>query len=134
MARGTVRTTNSNQTGNVGVGTTLNQPSGSQVGPITTKQPAGTPLGVTLTGTLTDNANPQGTPINFIQPFGIELGIVVGVKVLYNTVTVNGQVIANCVRLLQRGEILTINPTDDSGLLLDHSSGSTIPYYMAYCN
>jgi len=129
MAKGTIKTTGSQQTGITGVGITLTPPGGGPpVGSGGFGQGTGTPAGLTLTGTLQDDAT--GAIVNFIQPFGIELGLAVGCKVVYYTAS-NGT--ANSVRLLHKGEIQTINPTNDGGTLLDKATGNTIDFAMALC-
>jgi hypothetical protein len=60
------------------------------------------------------------------------MGIAVGVKVMYNTVNTSGGVVANMVRLLEKGEILTINQDDTTGTLVDKASGSIIPFAMEF--
>ena len=128
MAKGTVKGINTGMQGGTStVGVTVTQSGGSQVGPTGFGQPSSNPPGQIMIGTIEDASNPQ-LSVNFSQAFGAELGLVAGVKVNYNTVTVGGQVIANCVRLLQRGEILTINADDTTGTLKDRALGTTIPF------
>ena len=97
-----------------------------------TSQGTTNPPGQTVVGIIQDlqtNAEYQ-----FTQAFGAELGIAVGVKVEYNTVTVGGVVYANSLRLVHRGEILTINATDDGGTLLNKANGQTIPFAQTYAS
>jgi|GEM_PF-1747679 hypothetical protein len=147
MGKAIVKSTNQQQNGSSSVSTTLTV-SGSSgpviVGPTTSPQPVagsggfGTnpPPTQTVTGVLQDADT--GAFINFIQPFGIQLGIAVGVKVNYATVTISGQPIANSLRLLQRGEIMSIDTSGDAnndsvGTLLDKATGNVIPFAMPYC-
>jgi hypothetical protein len=88
--------------------------------------------GTLMTGTLTDVASKQD--FRFEQPLGSEEGIMVGSKVSYNTVTAGGAVVANSVKLLEKGIIQSLNTTDDGGTMLDKGSGATIPFLQNYCN
>lgn len=97
----------------------------------TTSYEGTNPVGSIVTGQITDSQS--GADINFAQPFGAEIGLVDGVKVSYNTVTVNGQVMANCVKLLERGVIQTINSTNDGGTLLDRATKQIITFSQLYC-
>jgi hypothetical protein len=147
MGKAIVKSTNQQQNGSSSVSTTITV-SGSggavNIGPANSSQPVsgsgafGTPLppSQTVTGTLQDIDS--GAIINFIQPFGIQLGIVAGAKVNYVSITVAGQAVANSVRLLQRGEIMSIDTSGDAnndsiGTLLDRATGNIIPFAMAYC-
>ena len=97
----------------------------------TTSYEATTPVGNVVTGQITDSQS--GADVNFEQMLGIEIGLENGVKVSYNVVTVNGQQIANCVKLLERGVIQTIKATNDGGTLLDKATKQIIPFAQLYC-
>jgi hypothetical protein len=118
------------QGGSSGVSTVVTPPGGSALNPVGITQPSSVPPGTTMSGVIQDIATQQ--TYSFTQPFGAELGLVVGAKVNYTTVNISGNNVANSLRLLQRGEILTINADDASGTLLDHANGSTIPWAMVY--
>jgi hypothetical protein len=90
------------------------------------------PAGQVITGTLDDNSNPAVT-YNFMQPYGAELGLAVGVKVNFNFITVNGQPIATTVTLLEKGVIESINATNDGGTLKDRALKTSIPFAQLYC-
>lgn len=122
MARGKVITSSNPTAGTTTVNTTVTATNATG----TTTQGITSPPGQVLTGTLQDLQTNE--IINFAQSFGAELGIVVGSKVSYSTVTVNGAVIANIVELSHRGEINSINITDDGGMLLDKASKTIIPF------
>ncbi len=93
---------------------------------------ASSPVGQVLTGTIQDIADPT-LEYNFEQPLGTELGIVVGLKVNYNTVVVNGKTVVNMIRLIEKGMIESINATNDGGVLLDRSTKLSIPFAHMYC-
>lgn len=97
----------------------------------TTSYDATTPVGNSVKGQITDSQT--GADINFVQSLGMEIGLENGVKVSYNVVTVNGAQIANCVKLLERGVIQTINATNDGGTLLDKATKKVIPFAQEYC-
>lgn len=93
---------------------------------------ATTPVGSVISGQITDSQS--GEVINFSQTFGAEIGLENGVKVTYDIVTVDGiGKVANCVKLLERGEIQTINATNDGGTLLDKATKAIIPFSQLYC-
>jgi hypothetical protein len=133
MAKGIVKGINTGMQGSttsVGITTT---PSVGGGGSSSINQPSSNPPGQIMTGTIEDAANPQ-LNISFSQAYGAEMGLAANVKVNYVTVTVGGQLIANTVRLLQRGEIMSINADDTTGTLLDRSNGNTIPFAQTYAN
>ncbi|HTB06815.1 MAG TPA: hypothetical protein VK806_07660 [Bacteroidia bacterium] len=134
MAKGIVKgVTAGQQSGSTIVGTTTSTGGGPTVGPVTTSQGSSNPPGQIMTGTIQDSTNAQ-LIVNFAQAYGAALGLDTNVKVNYVTVTVGGQVIANSVRLLQRGEIMSINDDDTTGTLLDKATGNTIPFAQTYAN
>jgi hypothetical protein len=90
------------------------------------------PLTSYLFGTIEDSSAPQGTPIPFIQPFGQQMGIGNRDKVNFETVTINGLTIANGVRLLAKGTIVSINAGNDGGILFDKAMQMNIPFYHPY--
>lgn len=108
--------------GGTGVGVTVSATGATG----STSQGITTPPGQVLTGTIQDIQT--NTVINFSQAFGAEIGLQVGSKVNYTTVTCGGQTVANVLKLLHKGEIVTINATDDGGTLLNKASGLTIPF------
>jgi hypothetical protein len=129
MGKGKVIGINTGQQGGTtGISTTVTPPGGGGLGGSFT-QPSSTPPGTVMIGTIQDAANPQ-LNVTFTQPFGAELGLVIGAKVNYQTVTINGQLLANSVRLLQRGEVLTLDPDDNGGTLLDKANGVNMQFCM----
>jgi hypothetical protein len=85
-----------------------------------------------LTGVITDNST--GKDIQFEQFYGAELGLnTVGLKVTFNTIDVNGTIIANAVKPLEKGIVETLNSTNDGGTLKDRATGLRIPFYQAHC-
>lgn len=127
MAKGKITGVN-NSTSTTGITSTV-----SATGAIgSTVQGITSPAGQVLTGTLLDTQT--NTTINFAQSLGAEIGIQVNSKVDYQTVTVNGQVIANVIRLAHRGEIVSINATNDGGILLDKATGAQMPFQQQYAN
>lgn len=127
MAKGKITGVN-NSTSTTGITSTVSATgaTGSTVQGITT------PPGEVLTGTLQDIQT--GANVNFAQSLGAELGLIVGAKVNYNTVTVGGQVIANSVGLTHRGEIISVNPTNDGGMLLDKATNAPMGFQQQYSN
>jgi hypothetical protein len=85
-------------------------------------------------GTIQDINNPQLPPIPFIQAFGTQLGLGLNLKVNYETITINGITIANGVKLVNRGEIVSLNTNNDGGTLMDRASQAVIPFYQPYAN
>jgi hypothetical protein len=128
MAKGMIKTTSNAGGGTTGVTTTVGATGASG----NSSQGITSPPGQAVTGTLQDVAT--GAIYNFSQSFGAELGIVVGAKVDYQFATIGGQQVANCIRLAHRGEITTINATDDGGTLLDKATGLTIPFAQIGAN
>lgn len=128
MGKGIVKGINTPLGGTTGVTTTvqLTGASGS------TSQGVTNPPGQVVTGTLEDIQSSQ--TYNFIQPFGAEIGLAVGSKVKYDTVTVNGQTVAVSLVLVHRGEVDTVNANNDGGSLIDKSNGQTIPFAQPYCS
>lgn len=127
MGRGKITGVN-NSTSTTGVTTTVSATGSSGTG----SQVMTTPAGQVLTGTLVDNQS--GATVNFEQSLGAEIGIAVDAKVQYQTVTVGGQVIANVVKLVHRGEIVSVNTTNNGGILLDKASNTNIIFQQQYCN
>jgi hypothetical protein len=126
MGKAIVKTVSTPMGGTTGVTTTVatTGATGNSVQGITT------PAGQVVTGTLDDN----GTIINFAQSLGAEIGIQVGSKVNYTTVTVNGQPFANVVSLVHRGEITAVNSTNDGGTLTDKASNLPMPFQQQYAS
>src|SRR5437868_2335239 len=86
----------------------------------------------TAVGQINDKANNKTIGFEVYCPD--ELGLAEGLKVVYDSVNVNGVEIANTVELLEKGIIQTID-TDpntgamgDTGTLLDKSSGNIINF------
>jgi len=96
-----------------------------------TSYEAATPVGSVVKGQITDSQTKLD--IDFEQSFGIEIGLANGLEVSYEVVTINGKTIANSVKLLERGEIQTINATNDGGTLLDKATNVVIPFAQTYC-
>jgi hypothetical protein len=121
MAKGKIKSVSNSQS-STGVNTTVvaTGATGSSTQGMTN------PPGQVLTGTLIDNQS--GNTIPFMQSFGAEMGITVDSKVNYQTATVGGQLVANVLTLTHRGEIATMNTTDDGGTLLDRATGQTISF------
>lgn len=90
---------------------------------------ASDPVGMVMEGIIDDN----GVDVNFQQPFGAELGLEVGSKVNFNYVNIGGRNVANCVRLVERGIIETVNATDDGGTLYDRGLRRSIPFLHPFC-
>jgi hypothetical protein len=126
MARGKI-TNVVNATGTTGVGITVTSTgaTGSSTQGITTPT-----AGQVLTGTLIDDAS--NTQVNFAQSLGAELGIQNGSKVDYTTVNTATGPIANVVKLVHRGVITVINPTNDGGTLTDRASNTPMPFQQQY--
>jgi hypothetical protein len=81
-----------------------------------------------IVGTIQDIQNPQ-LVVNFFQAYGLQMGLNVGEKVNYSTMTVNGQQLAGSVSLVERGEIMSIDSSDDGvGTLLDRATNTVIPF------
>jgi hypothetical protein len=125
MGKGIVRTVNNPAGGSTGIGITVSSTGATG----SSSQPITNPPGQVLSGTITDST---GNPVNFSQSFGAELGIQVNSKVNFTTVTVAGQVIANSVKLVHRGEVLTVNATNDGGTIQDIATGGPIPFAQVY--
>ena len=128
MGRATVKVVNTPMGGSTGINITVTSTGATG----STSQGTTTPPGQVVTGTLTDDQS--GATINFAQSFGAELGLTVGAKVNYQTVTAGGQVIANVVELVHRGEITTVNSTDDGGMLLDKATKTPMPFAQQYAS
>ena len=126
MARAIIKTVNIPSGGTTGVSTTVSVTGASS----STVQGITNPPGQVVTGTLQDLQS--GAIYNFMQPFGAEVGIQVGVKVHYTTVNGGGQVVANSLKLIHRGEIADVNSTDDGGTLIDKATGAIIPFAQVY--
>jgi len=90
------------------------------------------PVGDVVKGILND-VNDLKTDIDFVQPYGMELGLIAGMKVNYTPLNVNGRIIATSVHLLEKGVVETINATNDGGTLTDRASGKSIPFVHYFC-
>lgn len=128
MAKGTIRGITTQMGGTTGIGITVQQTGATG----STQQGITSPPGLVLQGTLQDDAT--GTQIPFSISFGAELGIIVGAKVDYQTVSAGGQTTANVIKLAHRGEIVSVNATNDGGTLIDRATNMQIPFAQTTAN
>lgn len=122
MGKALIKSTSTSTGGTTGVTTTVASTGATG----STPQGITNPPGQVVSGTLEDVQS--GAVINYSQAFGAELGIAVGVKVNYQTVTIGGQTVANVVTLAHRGEVTSINSTNDGGTLTDKATKASIPF------
>jgi len=122
MGRALVKSTSNPGGGSTGVSTTVTSTGATG----STTQGITSPPGQVVTGTLEDVQS--GATINFSQAFGAELGIEVGSKVQYQTASIGGQTVANVVTLSHRGEIVSVNTTNNGGVVLDKATKSNISF------
>jgi hypothetical protein len=128
MAKGTIKGITTQMGGTTGIGITVQQTGATG----STQQGITSPPGQVVQGTLTDDTS--GAQIPFSISFGAELGIVVGAKVEYYTVSAGGQTTANVIKLAHRGEIVSINATNDGGQVLDKATNTQIPFAQTSAN
>jgi hypothetical protein len=131
--RGTITKVNQSPTSTVSVGVTTSA-GGSPLGNSSGTQPAGNPLGVTVTGTIQENGT--NNVYNFIQPYGIEMGIQQNSRFEFQTVQDStGATWAVSLRPVDRGIIQSVNPPVNNvstGTLIEVSSGHTLTFVQPF--
>ncbi|MEO6884295.1 MAG: hypothetical protein ABI199_09760 [Bacteroidia bacterium] len=90
-------------------------------------QPSGK---LTCVGSIQDES---GTVVPFQQDYAVALGLAVGSRVSYETITTpaTGK-LANSLTPLEKGKILTVNTDNQTGTLSDNASGNEIPFDQSY--
>ncbi len=132
--RGIVKTAVQKPSTTITVGTSTSSGS-NPLGSAQGTQPGGSPLGVTVTGTILPDGSTS--TYNFTQPYGIELGVVVGAKMDFETMQdpATGATVAIDLRPVEKGIIQTINaPVNGivTGTLQQVSSTNILQFVEVY--
>jgi hypothetical protein len=133
MGKAIIRNTNTTAGGTASAVTTVTIGSTS-----VESQPIGVPVAIPpvleITGTLQEivNGQPTGATLNFRQPLGLEGGIMTDAKVNYTPVLdpSTGQTVAVSLKLVEKGVILTLDASGESGTLQDKASKDTMKFYQ----